>query len=200
MLDIDWINDLALFGHVLAAAGMIGGGIVQVMGGFRLRAATQTSEVRTWAEFTRSAGLLIAASAAISLFTGGHLAANAPWTMGSVSGFSVPFITLGMLGLVLLAPVGPMVGGARLRRLAAAADEGSAMADADLRAAANDPTLWGPVHSLLGVGVGFVWIMTTKPDWAAGAVGLLVTFAAGWAVGVMLAQRTTAGTPAPAGR
>lgn len=177
-----WINEAALFLHVIAAIGLVGGGIVQVFAGIRLRDATDRRDIRTWATFARSAGPLIIVAAFLSLMTGGHLA-------GAMWSFSHPFVTLGAAGLLVLAPVGPMVGGARLRRLALTASDDT-VAEEQLHAAANEPALWGPVHSLVGVGVGLTWLMTNKPGWAAGVAGLLVTFAAGWVSGVVVARRS----------
>lgn len=191
------IDTTSLFLHVLAAVGLIGGGLVQVLAGTRVRAATTGRDVVTWASFTRSAGLLIAASALLSLMTGGHLA-GAVWG-GAAGGFSNPFITLGVVGLLLLAPVGPMVGGARLKRLVARAGEvGDAPLPNDLRAEASSPATWGPVHSLVGVGIGLTALMVYKPGWGGGSGLLLGTFAAGWLVGDLVARRGSTATAAAA--
>ena len=182
------IDTTSLFLHVLAAIGLVGGGLVQVLAGTRVRRATTTATLASWAGFTRSAGTLIVASAVLSLATGGHLA-GAVWG-GEAGGFANPFITLGVAGLLLLAPIGPMLGGARLRRLVAAAREaGDGPLSADLRAAAASPVLWGAVHSLVGVGVGLTALMIYKPTWVEGSVLLLVTFALGWLAGHVAAGR-----------
>lgn len=183
------IDTTSLFLHVLGAIGIVGGGAAQVMVGSRLRGAGTTAEVAMWARFARTLGLAIAGAAVVSFLTGGHLA-GAVWSTEESSGFSQPFITLGVAALVLLAPIGPMLGGARLRRLVAQAEEtpGEA-APTDLRSAAGSPALWGPVHSLLGVGVGLVALMVYKPSWAGGVVLLLLTFALGWGSGVLAARR-----------
>lgn len=183
------IDTSSLFLHVLAAIGIVGGGLVQVLAGVRLRAADRGRDIAVWARFARSAGLVIAASAALSFMTGGHLA-GAVWTTETTSGFSHPFITLGAAGLVLLAPVGPMVGGVRLRRLAgSAAAAGDGRAPDSVLAEARSPRLWGPVHSLLGVGIGLVALMVYKPSWLVGALVLLLSFAAGWLAGSVAASR-----------
>lgn len=182
------IDTTSLFLHVLAAIALVGGGIVQVLAGVRLRAATSHGEVRTWATFTRGAGWLIAGAAVVSLMTGGHLA-GAIWG-GDAGGFANPFITLGTIGLLVLAPIGPMVGGARLRRLASAA-EADGSDTPGLLAEARSPGLWGPVHSLVGVGVGEVALMIYKPGWLAGAVVLAVAFGGGWLLGALAAGRAT---------
>ena len=184
------IDTSALFLHVLAAIGIVAGGIVQVFAGTRLRAATTGLDIRGWSRFTRSAGRLIAASAVVSLMTGGHLA-GAVWTTEAQSGFAYPFITLGAVGLLALVPIGPMIGGARLRRLARDAEEvGDDAAPRGMVAAARSPGLWGPVHSLVGVGVGLVALMIYKPDWVTGAILLLATFALGWLAGSVVASRS----------
>ncbi len=185
------LDTSSLFLHVLGAIAIIGGGIVQVLAGTRLRSATTTRDIATWARFARSAGQLIIAGAVLSLLTGGHLA-GAVWTTDSASGFSYPFITLGVAGLVLLAPVGPMLGGAGLRRLTdAAGDRGDGPASADLLTQARSSRLWGPIHSLLGVGIGLVALMVYKPGWIVGALVLVVTFAIGWLAGSVVASRAT---------
>lgn len=186
------IDQSSLFLHVLAAMGIMSGGTAQVLAGVRLRTARTGRGIAQWASFARTAGLLIVASAVVSLLTGGHLA-GAVWTTADRSGFSYPFITLGVAGLVLLAPIGPMLGGARLRRLARAAQgAGDDTAPAQVLADARSPGLWGPIHSLVGVGVGFVALMVYKPGWVVGAVLLVATFAAGWAVGGLVASRQAA--------
>lgn len=185
---MSFIDQASLFLHVLAAVGLIGGGIVQVMAGARLRGATTAEGITTWAGFARSGGYLVFASAAVSLLTGGHLA-GAVWG-GARGGFSNPFITLGMLGLLLLAPVGPMLGGARLRRLIEKTRHRDTAGDlATLRADARSAALWGPVHSLVGLGAGFVWIMSNKPGWLLTAVILVGSFALGWLSGVLVSGR-----------
>lgn len=186
------IDTSSLFLHVLGAIGILGGGIAQVLAGARLRAATTGGEVLAWARFTRTAGLLIAASAVVSLLTGGHLA-GAVWTTETTSGFSRPFITLGVVGLVLLVPVGPMVGGAQLRRLVdKAGSVGDASAPRELLADARSPRLWGPIHSLVGVGVGLVALMVYKPNWVVGVALLVLSFAVGWIAGSVVAARARA--------
>jgi hypothetical protein len=181
------INDTVLFVHVLAAMGMVAGGVVQVLAGTRVRAATTTHDLVSWARFTRGAGALIAFSALLSLMSGGHLA-GAVWG-GDMGGFSNPFITLGMLGLLLLAPIGPMMGGARLRRLVAAAeDHGQDALPTEVVDGARSPALWGPVHSLLGVAIGLTGLMIYKPGWFGGLLWLVIPFAAGWVVGAVMSR------------
>jgi hypothetical protein len=186
------IDTTSLFLHVLAAIGLVGGGLVQVLAGERVRAASTTGDLVAWAGFARRSGLLIVGAAVLSLLTGGHLA-GAVWG-GAAGGFGNPFITLGVAGLLLLAPIGPMVGGVRLRRLVEAAhDAGEGPVPVELHADARSPALWGPIHSLVGVGIGLVALMVYKPTWVGGAAMLLVTFALGWLAGVVVARRSGAG-------
>ncbi|WP_165492020.1 DUF2269 family protein [Egibacter rhizosphaerae] len=183
------IDLTSLFLHVLAAIGLVAGGLAQVMAGSRLRTAESGSELLAWTRFTRTAGWLVAASAALSLLTGGHLA-GAVWG-GEAGGFANPFITLGLVGLIVLVPIGPAVGERRFRRLAeAAAELGESTASERLHRAARSPALWGPVHSLVGVGVGQVALMVYKPGWLVGALVLVLTFAAGWVAGSAVAARS----------
>ena len=186
------IDTSSLFLHVLAAIGIVGGGAAQALAGNRLRLARTGRDIAVWARFIRSAGSLIASSAVVSFLTGGHLA-GAVWTTDARSGFSFPFITLGAIALVTLVPIGPMVGGARLRRLTRDAETiGEGPAPRAMLVDARAPELWGPINSLVGVGVGLVALMIYKPNWGIGAVMLLVTFAAGWMAGNILASRANA--------
>lgn len=189
---MSFIDTTSLFLHVLAAIGIVGGGLAQVMAGSRVRTARSGRELASWAGFARTAGLVIVVAAVVSLLTGGHLA-GAVWG-DERGGFSNPFITLGMAGLLLLAPIGPMMGGARLRRLGeAAAAVGDAAPPAAMTTEARGAALWGPVHSLLGVGVGLVALMVYKPGWLVGVVVLVVTFALGWGAGIAVARSRDAG-------
>ena len=174
------LDTTSLFLHVLAAVGIIAGGTVQVLAGTRMRSAATGRDLAVWARFTRTGGMVTLVSAAVSLLTGGHLA-GAVWG-GPRGGFANPFITLGLVGLLVLAPIGPMVGGARLRRLAQAADDlGTRALTPEVKADVRTAGLWGPVHSLVGVAIGLVALMVYKPGWATGAALLVVTFVIGWA-------------------
>lgn len=182
------VDTTSLVLHVLAATAIVGGGIVQVMAGARLRAATTGRDVAQWASFARAGGLVVLVAALLSLLTGGHLA-GAVWG-GDRGGFENPFITVGLAAWLLLLPVGPMIGGARLRRLQEAAEGlGDQLVPADLGRDARSPALWGPVHSLLGAAAGLVWLMSAKPGWAGAVIGMLVAFALGWGAGVVVAGR-----------
>ncbi|MEE8599607.1 hypothetical protein [Euzebya tangerina] len=188
------IDTTAIFIHVLAAIGMVGGGVAQVYAGSRARQATTSPMLREWLRAVRVAGFVVLGSAVASLATGGHLA-GAVWTTDARSGFSHPFITLGAVALLLLAPVGPMIGGRRIRGLLTdLPDEGPV--PAPIRNAVGAPSLWGPVHSLPGVSVALVAVMIYKPEsWVVTGVILLVGFALGWARGATV-QRGATPTPA----
>lgn len=195
------VDQVSLFLHVVAAAFMVGGGTVQVVTGVRLRRATTTEDIAQWASLVRTGGWITLGAAVVSLFTGGHLA-GAVWG-GEAGGFANPFITMGMAGLLLLAPVGPMLGGSKLRTLLEHTRHSDTASNvAALRRAANSPTLWGPVHSLVGVALGLIWVMQHKPSWLASGLVLLGSFAVGWLSGVLVAgrRRTTRDPASPAER
>jgi len=182
-----FVDQTSLVLHVLAAAGMVSGAVVQVLAGGRLRHATAPEGIARWARFARSAVPIIVGSAIVSLATGGHMAGGV-WTTESVSGFSYPFITLGAAGLVFLAPVGALAGGVRLTRLVADAEKGSEATT--LQEQARSGALWGPIYSLLGISTGLIWVMSAKPSWAGTATILAGTFSVGWLVGVLNARRS----------
>lgn len=190
------VDQISVFLHVLAATGMVAGGVVTMMSGARMRNAHTVDDIAQWASFARAGGMVTLSAAVVSLFTGGHLA-GAVWTTDAKSGFAFPFITLGAVALLLLAPIGPMVGGGKLRRIQEHARHRDTAADlAGLQRSARSAAIWGPVHSLIGVCVGLIWIMTAKPDnWLVTAAILVATFAVGWLTGVIVSSR--APTPNP---
>lgn len=178
------IDQVSLFLHVLAAVGLVGGGIMQVLVGSRVRTATTPTSIATWGTFAQTASTLVLVSGVVSLLTGGHLA-GAVWSTDERSGFSQPFITLGMVGLVLAGVVW-WLAASRLRRLVERTrTEDVARLDVDRRASA----LWGPVHGLVGIGVGLIWVMTGKPGWVATGVVLLGSLVLGWIAGLMVSTR-----------
>lgn len=186
------LDQASLFLHVAAAAFMIAGGVVQIMTGARLRTATTIDDIAQWASLARSGGWVTLGAAAVSLLTGGHLA-GAVWG-GQAGGFANPFITVGALGLLLLVPVGPMKGGAMLRRLQQPARREDAAADlAALQEVARSPAMWGPVHSLVGVSLGLIWVMLDKPSWLVSVAVLVATFAVGWLAGVVVSGGSDGG-------
>lgn len=177
--------------HVLAAAGLFAGAAIQVAAGFRVRAAATGRELATWAGFARSAGLVIALSAIVALLTGGHLA-GVVYGDSDVNGFTVPFVLYGIVGWFLLLPIGPMIGGPRLKRLAAEGDEvGDAPLPPAVAAAARSGQLWGAVHSLVGVAAAYVWIMEVQPGHVHTGVALLLGLVLGWGAGAYLAARSS---------
>lgn len=183
-------GNVSLLLHVLAAAGLIAGATVQITAGVRVRAATTGRDLATWASYARSAGLIIAVSAVVALGTGGHLA-GVLYGDSDVNGFTVPFILYGIIGWFLLLPIGPMIGGPRLKRLA---EQGEELGDAPLppavAAEAVSGNLWGAVHSLVGVAAAYIWIMQAKPAAAATGIILLAGLVVGWASGAFAASRS----------
>ena len=53
------VDTISLVLHVLAATAIVGGGIVQVMAGTRLRAATTGRDAAQWASFARAGGMVV---------------------------------------------------------------------------------------------------------------------------------------------
>lgn len=181
------IDQVSLFLHVLAAVGLVGGGLMQVLVGARLRAATTSAPIATWGQFALTASTLVLVSVVTSFLTGGHLA-GAVFSTPEMSGFRRPFISVGLGGLVVGAVVW-WLATTRLRRLVerALGGDGARLA-ADVRSSA----LWGPIHGLVGIGVGLIWIMTAKPErWLTAIVIVLGSLVLGWLAGLAVSTRPT---------
>lgn len=180
------IDQVSLFLHVLSAVGLVGGGVMQILVGARLRAATTPMSIATWGQFALTGSTLVLVSVVTSFLTGGHLA-GAVFSTPEVSGFRQPFITVGVGGLLVGAAVW-WLANTRLRRLVERALGGDARLAADVGSSA----LWGPVHGLVGIGVGLIWIMTAKPErWLTTVVVVLGSLVLGWLAGLAVSTRTT---------
>lgn len=181
------IDQVSLFLHIVAAVGLVGGGFMQVLVGGRLRAASTPTSIGLWGQFAMTASTTVLVAGVTSFLTGGHLAA-AVWSSEEVSGFSRPFISVGVGALVLAGVVWFLVN-TRLRRLVDRALSGEG---ARLVVDTRSSSLWGPVHGLVGIGVGLIWIMSAKPErWLTAIVVVLGTLVVGWITGLLVSTRTT---------
>lgn len=181
------IDQVSLFLHIVAAVGLVGGGVMQVLVGSRLRAATTPTSIGLWGQFALTASTIVLVSGVTSFLTGGHLA-GAVWSSDERSGFTLPWITIGAVALVLAGVVW-FVANTRLRRLvdrALSGDGGRLASDV------GSSTLWGPVHGLVGLGLGLIWIMSSKPaGWLTAIVVVLGSLVVGWISGLLVSNRTT---------
>lgn len=181
------IDQASLFLHILSAVGLVGGGVMQILVGGRLRAATTPTSIGLWGQFGLTASTIVLVSGVVSFLTGGHLA-GAVWSTDAVSGFTLPFITVGAAALVLAGVVW-FLANSRLRRLVDRALSGEG---ARLGMDARSSTLWGPVHGLVGIGVGLIWIMSAKPErWLTAIVVVLGALVIGWISGLLVSSRPT---------
>lgn len=178
------IDQVSLFLHILAAVGLVGGGLMQVLVGGRLRGATTPTSIGLWGQFALTASTIVLVSGVVSFLTGGHLA-GAVWSTDELSGFRLPFITVGAAALVLAGVVW-FLANTRLRRLVdrALGGEGTRLVTD-----ARSSSLWGPVHGLVGIGVGLIWVMSSKPGWLTSVVVVVGSLVVGWVTGLLVSSR-----------
>ena len=174
----------ALFFHILGVTALFGGIVVMQQAGMRLRAAGTWSEARPWLGMLAGTRVMFGVGSVLLLLTGLYMT-TVQWT------FMTPWVTVGIVTLVVLAVMGPVVVGPAFARIgrAGAGQEGTIAPEIRRRIAS--PALWGMVFGMNGAAVAMIWLMTNKPGWT-GAIAIPVVLAAIAAIlgGVVTRPRT----------
>ncbi|HEX6780221.1 MAG TPA: DUF2269 family protein [Ktedonobacterales bacterium] len=170
---------LALFAHILGVLGVFIGIALDWATTLRLRRARTVALVREVTSLVGFQARLIQISALLLLVAGIYMTATA-WSRDT------PWIVVSLAALIVM---GGLSGGVNGRRLAAIRKAAGASSDAVLPPALQrrvaDPVLLIGVQTALMVGLGALFLMTTKPDWP----GALMTLAVAVVLGVLSAQR-----------
>jgi uncharacterized MnhB-related membrane protein len=102
-----------------------------------------------------------------------------------------PWVDVATGSFILLAPIGPLVVNPRLHRIAdAAAVETGGPVSSALRSHLRDPLLTVVMGASLGILIGLVFLMTTKPDLVVSLVAMAIALAAGLALGWSITRRS----------
>ena len=124
------------------------------------------------------AGVLMIGGTGLDMAIAFHLT-QAPWVDVATGGF------------ILLAPIGPLFINPRRHRIAdAAAIETSGPISGALRTHSRDPCLSIVMGASIGVLIGVVFLMTTKPDLVMSLVAIAIALLAGLALNWSLTRRS----------
>ena len=169
---------LGLFAHLLGVLGLFVGLALDWATILRLRRARGVALAREVTSLVGFQARLIQLSSLLVLIAGISITVTT-W------GWSTPWILVALAAMVLM---GALSGGVNGRRLAAIRKAAADAADGTLPPALQrqiaDPILVIAVQTAGMIGLGVVFLMTTKPDW----LGSLITLAVAVVLGVLSAQ------------
>jgi len=167
---------IAVFLHVVGALGLFAALGLEWAGVRNLRSAVTLGQAREWTKLLRGVRWVEGPSLLILLATGFYASA--------AIGGGRPWIGLGVLGLLMIAALGWLLTGRRLRRIdgVVTAHDGS-MTSALARQLA-DPVLTLSAWLRTALALGIVFIMSTKPDRAGAFTALGIALALGLAAGL----------------
>jgi hypothetical protein len=159
--------EVALFIHILGAITLFGALTILQRGGGQLRQAATVDHLRLWLSLLRATRQMFPV-AAVFLFASGLFMTNEVWS------FTTPWVLVAIVALSAMVVLGATVVGRGLARIGTAAmgaEEGPV--PHDLKRMVRAPATWMVSSANNGAGIGVVWLMTTKPDWA-GSISIVV--------------------------
>ena len=177
--------NVALFIHLLGVVTLFSAIGLQQRGGAQIRGATTLEQLRLWLGLVRTTQGMYPA-AIVLLLAGGLFMTGSAWT------FTTPWIAVALVGLACMAVAGALVVGRRLAALGAAA-AGDGPVPPDLARLIARPDAWVCLFALNGVAIGILWLMATKPGWAASVAVVVGVAAIGAAIGLAITSRSRRG-------
>jgi hypothetical protein len=183
---------VVLYIHLLALFVGIGAGSVLLTCLFQLRAARTLEEAVPWGMVAGKIGKLFPV-AILGLFGTGAYMTSHIWT------WSTRWIDIAIAALVVLTVQGAGIAERTAHKLQQAMQaNGPGPLGAEARRMALHPGLWVVEFSNLGIVFGVVWNMTEKPGLGESLAAVLVGYAVGAAL-ALLVTRSTKEELAPAG-
>jgi hypothetical protein len=171
-----------LYVHLLALFVGIGAGSVLLACLFQLRAARTVEQAAPWGMLAGKVGKLFPV-AILGLFGTGAYMTSDVWT------WNTRWIDVGIAGLVLLTVQGAGIAERTGHKLGAALQaNGPGPLGAEARRMTLHPGLWVVELSNLGVVFGVVWNMTEKPGWGGSIAAVVVGYAVGAGLAVLLSR------------
>ena len=171
-----------LYVHLLSLFVGIGAGSVLFTCLLQLRAARTLEAAVPWGMVSGKVAKLFPV-AILGLFLTGAYMTHKIWT------WSTPWIDLGIAALVLLGVQGGGIAEHTAKKLQAAMmANGPGPLGAEARRMTLHPGLWVVELSNLGVVFGVVWNMTEKPGWGGSIAAVVVGYAVGAGLAVLLSR------------
>jgi hypothetical protein len=171
---------LALFAHIVGVLGLFIAIGLMWINILRLQQAQTISQVRERISLASIQEGLLPAASVLILLAGIYMTVNT-W------GWKTPWIDVSLAALVVVGALGGSVINRRLKAIRIAsstAEDPAALIPAELKRQITDTVLWTAVQTNGFIGLGVVFLMTTKPD----LVGSLITLAVSLVLGVVSAQ------------
>lgn len=158
--------EIAKLVHFMALIALFGFFVIHARAGAALRGARTLSEARTWLGMLEATRGMLPGGAVMFLLSGVAMAAmrwRGPY----------PFITVGMVTLLVIWITWALVGSRHLRVIRAALGESEGPVPSTLARMILDPARWGTIGALNGAALGVLVVMTLKLDWLWSVVAVL---------------------------
>ena len=168
------VYSFALFVHIIGALLLFTAFTSEGIALFHLRGATTSAQVREWEGVAGLARVFGPASVVTILVSGLYM-------MISTWGW-VPWIAVGLIAWVLVAVMGA-INGIRLSLVARQAQD-----DAGARARLSAPSFVISWCTRLAIGVGIVFVMTSKPELTWSILAIVTAAVAGVVAGLAVAR------------
>lgn len=174
---------IALFLHICGALGLFAAVGIEMVGVLGLRRAQTVDQVRTYLRVVKVTESIFPVSSVLLLGAGIYVTV-AQWS------FRTPFVTVGLITLVVMAALGPTVQGKRWQLVEKAADDlPDGPVPDSLRRLIDDPIAWSSMGGAVFAAVGVVALMTIKPGWGASVAIAVIAYVVGGASGWMFVRR-----------
>jgi uncharacterized membrane protein len=173
---------VVLYIHLLSLFVGIGAASVLVVCLFQLRGARELTDAIPWGRVAGKTGRLFPI-AILGLFGSGAYMTSDIWTWSS------GWIVVGIVALVVLGIQGPVIAersGKKLER--ALRENGPGPLGEHARRMTRYPGLWVVEFSAIGLVLGVVWNMTTKPGTGSAIAAAAIGYAAGAGVGFLFSR------------
>ena len=156
---------ISLFLHIVGALGLFAALAFEQAALVNLRRATRMAQAREWLSLMRALQRLQGPSALVLVATGSYMMLTS-WRNQAWAG-------LGLVGMVLMAIIGIVVTGRRMKAIGRAFPVGDGPLPAPVRKRLADPALHMSASVRVALALGIVFDMSVKPA-TGGAVAALV--------------------------
>jgi uncharacterized membrane protein len=174
------IYNIVLFLHVIGAVGYFVGMGIWLFILVNMRRGRQMEQVRTLINMTNVSGPFTGVSVLFILVTGFYMAITS-W------GLQTDWIRVALISLVVMVPLGGFLIEPRRRALVRLARETpDGPLPPSLQQRIHDPILSTAIQTVIALLLGIVFLMTTKPAFAAAIIVMVVALALGLASGLLV--------------